>query len=95
MLLNWTTVIVRVYMAVSKSTHWPKHVMPSTIGGAVAISTSGHRLTSLRHQQQQTQTAFKKDVTSRQLSVHFGSTSKLNVFFLQRLWSLFIDFAMV
>ena len=27
MLLNWTTAIVRLYMAVRKTIHWPKHVM--------------------------------------------------------------------
>ena len=73
MLLNWTTAIVRVYMAVRKSINWSKHVMPGTISGAVPISTSGnssgHRLTSLGHQQQPTQTAFEKDVFSRLSSV--------------------------
>ena len=44
MLLNWTTAIVRVYMAVRKSIHWPKLVMP--LAGAVPNSTgSGSRAT--------------------------------------------------
>ena len=50
MLLDWIAVIVRLYMVLRKSIHWPKHVIPGTIGSAVPISTSN----SLRHQQQQT-----------------------------------------
>ena len=28
MVLNWTTAIVRLYMASKKPVHWPKHVIP-------------------------------------------------------------------
>ena len=71
---------------------------PGTIGGAVPISTSGNRATVWPVYvtgNNKPQAAFEKDVFSRQLSVHFGSTSPQNkcFFLLTGLQSLFIHCA--